>query len=136
MQTITIAGRIGKDAATKSTNTGNTVTEWSVAVGNGAGKDATWYKCSLWGNRGERLAQYIRRGASITVTGDLTAEVYNGKPDLKINVHQVTLQGPKADNMGQADKPGSPIDARQTFGNGGNARKPAFDDDLDDDCPF
>jgi single-strand DNA-binding protein len=94
MQFITIAGNVGKDAETKSTQSGN-VTEWSVGVSVGRDKETTWYRCSLWGVRGEKLAGYIRKGDKITVAGALAAGVYDGKPDMKINVSEVALQGGK-----------------------------------------
>jgi single-strand DNA-binding protein len=118
MQTIIIAGNVGKDAATKQVN-GNTVTEWSVAVSNVRDNASTWFKCSLWGTRGEKVAGYIRKGDKITVAGKLTVGVYDGKPDLKIDVSEVTLQG------GKQDAP------RQT----GSAAPPP-PNDLDDDVPF
>lgn len=119
MQFIHIAGNVGKDAATKDVN-GNTVTEWSVAVSNGRDSASTWFKCSMWGNRGPKIASYIRKGDKITVAGRLTAGVYDGKPDLKVEVYEVTLQGSKQDGQSALSRGATP-------------RTP---DDLDDDVPF
>lgn len=129
MQFITIAGNVGKDAETKTVN-GNSVTEWSVAVSNGRDKPSTWFKCSMWGTRGEKVAGYIRKGDKITVAGTLQAGVYDGKPDMKINVAEITLQGGR-------QEAGTNTDTRQTFGNGGAAAaRNMAADDLDDDVPF
>lgn len=125
MQFITIAGNVGNDAATKDVN-GQSVTEWSVAVSNGRDRDSTWFKCSLWGKRGDAVAVYIRKGDKITVAGKLTAGVYNGKPDLKIDVAEVTLQGSKQD--------GQSAPQQRPPARGSAAPPPA--DDLDDGCPF
>lgn len=122
MQQVFIAGNVGKDAATKQIN-GNSVTEWSVGVSAGRDSATTWFKCSLWGQRGEKLASYIRKGDKITVAGDLTVGVYDGKPDCKVNVSQVTLQGGKQD--------AAPAQ-RQT----GSAAPPPADDLDDDSVPF
>ena len=127
MQTIIIAGSIGRDAETKDTTSGS-VTSFSVAVNNRK-NEATWYRCSLWGNRGEKLAQYLTKGGKVSVSGSLEAGVYEGKPDLKINVSDVTLQGSKADNGGAAHEPSR----------GGGSRAPVDDfarHDLDDDLPY
>ena len=125
MQTIFIAGTVGRDAASKQAG-GNTVTEWSVAVSAGRDKETTWYKCSLWGKRGEAVAGYIRKGDKITVTGKLTAGVYDGKPDMKVEVYEVTLQGSKSDAPGRS------------YQNEGDSRPRAnpAPADLDDDVPF
>lgn len=123
MQTITIAGTVGRDAASKQAG-GNTVTEWSVAVSAGRDKETTWFKCSLWGKRGEAVASYIRKGDKITVTGKLTAGVYDGKPDMKVEVYEVTLQGSKQDA------------GRQEVAISERGEKRYAPADLDDDVPF
>jgi single-strand DNA-binding protein len=122
MQSITIAGNIGKSAETKDTTSGS-VTSFSVAV-NGRGDNTTWYRCSLWGARGEKLAQYLTKGGKVTVSGSLEATVYDGKPDLKINVSDVTLQGGKPNDGGAAHEP------RRATGSAFAAQ------DLDDEVPF
>jgi single-strand DNA-binding protein len=129
MQTIIIAGNIGKDAITKDVN-GNSVTEWSVGVSAGRNSDTTWYKCSYWGTRGAKVAGYIRKGEKITVSGSLTAGVYDGKPDMKVNVSDVTLQGGKAG--GRSDGPGDDYAEPARGGRGGSG----YTDDLNDDVPF
>jgi len=129
MQTITIAGNVGKDAATKQVN-GQSVTEWSVGVSAARDAPTTWFKCSMWGSRGEKLAGYITKGSKITVAGRLTVGVYDGKPDCKIDVSEVALQGGKSDERG---------DARQTYSGGRAGAAAAANlaaDDLDDDMPF
>jgi single-strand DNA-binding protein len=107
MQIITIAGNVGKDAATKTVGT-QTVTEWSVGVSAGRDKETTWYKCSMWGQRGERVAAYITKGGKVTVVGTLTAGVYDGKPDMKINVQDVSLP-PAGQRAGSGSRDGHPL---------------------------
>lgn len=127
MQAITIAGNIGKDAKTRQTASGS-VTSFSVGVSNGRDKDSTWYRCSLWGVRGEKLAGYLTKGGKVTVAGALTAGLYEGKLDLKVNVFEVELQGGKQDSA-----------PRHDTGSGGGfaGRPPRFDDDsLSDSVPF
>jgi single-strand DNA-binding protein len=126
MQFITIAGNVGKDAATKDVN-GNSVTEWSVAVSNGRDNASTWFKCSMWGARGGKVAGYIRKGDKITVAGRLTVGVYDGKPDCKIDVSEVTLQGGKQDVPGRS---------YQDEGDSRPRGAAPTRDDLDDDVPF
>lgn len=124
MQTISIAGNIGKDAETRQTNKG-AVTSFSVGVSAGRDAATTWYRCSLWGTRGEKLAGYLTKGGKVSVVGGLEAGLYDGKLDLKVNVFEVALQGSR-DNASSAPARQSP--------------KPApddLDDDLDsDEIPF
>jgi single-strand DNA-binding protein len=130
MQQITIAGNVGKDAATRQVN-GQSVTEWSVGVSAGRDAPTTWFKCYMWGSRGEKLASYITKGSKITVVGRLTVGVYDGKPNCKIDVSEVALQGSKSE--GERPASGTNADNRQRFG-GGHVPRPQ-DDDLDD-MPF
>ena len=121
MQTITIAGRVGRDAETRQAGDGS-VTSFTVAVDQRNGRDKTtnWWRVSIWGKRGETLAQYIRKGDNITVAGEFSLTEYDGKPQLNIRASEVALQGGK----GEASPRQEP--ARQTA--------PA--DDLEDSIPF
>lgn len=92
MKQITIAGNIGRDAEVRTTQGGDKVAGFSVAVSD-RNKNTTWFDCSLWGKRGEALAQYLTKGAKIAVTGDLTIREHEGKTYLGCNVSEVTLLG-------------------------------------------
>lgn len=96
MQTITIAGRVGRDAETRSAG-GDTVASFTVAVDqrNGRDKSTNWWRVSIWGKRGEALCQYIRKGDNITVSGEFSLSEYDGKPQLNIRANEVALQGGK-----------------------------------------
>ena len=72
MKNLTIAGNIGKDAEVRKTQDGTVVTGFSVAVEDRSGreKQTLWFDCSIWGQRGEKLAQYLTKGSKVTVSGD------------------------------------------------------------------
>lgn len=123
MLIVTATGNIGKDAETRSTKTGDKVTSFSLGTKNGTGRDAgtIWLRCSIWGKRGESLAQYLVKGGAVTVVGDLTVGEYEGKAQYDLRVHDVALQGGKQDSRdtGRREEP-----------------RRASRDDLDDDVPF
>lgn len=95
MKNVTIAGNIGKDAETRTTQGGDQVTGWSVAVEerNGQDKRTIWFDCSLWGKRGQALAQYLTKGTRVAVSGDLSTREHNGKTYLTVRASEVTLMG-------------------------------------------
>jgi single-strand DNA-binding protein len=97
MKQITIAGNIGKSAETRTTQGGDKVTSWSVAVEERSGKEKStiWFDCSLWGKRGESLAPYLTKGGKVAVSGDLGKREHEGKTYLTIRADQVTLMGGK-----------------------------------------
>ncbi|NGQ91483.1 single-stranded DNA-binding protein [Rhodobacter sp. HX-7-19] len=95
MKSLTIAGGIGKDAVTRTTQQGDKVTGFSVGVTEGFGdsKRTLWFDCSLWGSRGEKLAQYLTKGARVVVSGDMSTREHDGKTYLTLRAAEVTLMG-------------------------------------------
>jgi len=124
MNVFNAIGRVGKDALTRHTANGKSVTGWSLAVDKGFGqnKQTLWIDCSAWGERYERLAEYITKGAQLGVTGELGTREYEGKTYLTLDVRDVTLLG------------GRSGEARQDQGNA-SAKAPAGGG-MDDDIPF
>jgi single-strand DNA-binding protein len=130
MQIITIAGKLGRDAELRNTQNGDSVCSFSVAVDqrNGREKTTNWWRVSLWGKRGEALAQYLTKGASVSVSGSFELGEYEGKPQLNIRASEIALQGGKSDSQPAQQAQGS-------TGNGGPRN--GFATDLDDDLiPF
>ena len=97
MNLCTFIGRIGKDAVTRHTPSGKAVTGWSVAVDSGFGdsKQTIWVDCSLWGDRGGKVCDYIRKGDRIGVSGELGTREHDGKTYITLNVRELTLLGGK-----------------------------------------
>ena len=133
MKSITIAGNIGKDAVTRTTPNGDKVTSWSVAVEerNGQDKRSIWFDCTLWGKRGESLAQYLTKGGKVAVSGELSTRDHEGKTYLTIRVDQVTLQGGKPDGERQERSQQS-----SGYGAGGSANSGRSNMDDEDSIPF
>jgi single-strand DNA-binding protein len=135
MKNITIAGRIGKDAETRNTQQGDQVTSFTVAVDEGFGdkKRTLWFDCSLWGKRGEKLAGYLTKGSSVTVTGDLSTREYEGKTYLTIRANDLALQGGRdaggRQDRGQVNNDGYDRKAQEDY-----AQKQMAG--IDDEIPF
>ena len=103
MKNITIAGRLTRDAVTREVGS-DKVTGFAVAVDDRSSKEKAtlFFDCSLWGKRGESLAQYLTKGASVTVSGDFGTREYEGKTYFTVRVNDVTLQGRKSEG-GRSD---------------------------------
>lgn len=125
MKSITVAGGITKDAVTRSTQSGDKVTGFSVAVSEGFGdsKRTLYFDCSYWGKRGEAVAQYLTKGGKVAVSGELSTREHEGRTYLTINANQVTLLG------GKSDRQDDNRQERQQDSSGSRA-------DLDEDLPF
>ena len=96
----TIVGNLGQDCEVKKTNTGKTVCNFSVAdsVGYGDDKKVQWVRCAMFGERGEKLKQYLVKGQGVVVFGDVAVNEYqdkNGcnKSSIDCNVTDVKLVG-------------------------------------------
>ena len=119
MKQICIAGNVGKPAETRTTQGGASVTSFSIAVGgyeNGE-KTTTWFDVSMWGKRGEAVAQFATKGAKMTVTGDLSTREYEGKTYLQVKADNFTPQGG-----------GQQQGSQQSQGDGYGAPAQGFDD--------
>jgi single-strand DNA-binding protein len=129
MKNLTIAGRLTKDATTREAGS-DKVTGFSVAVDDRQGKEKStlFFDCSMWGKRGETLAQYLVKGSQVTVSGDLGTREYEGKTYLTLRVADVSLQGGKAAASG-GDDGASGVAFKQADGSVGRY-------DLSDDIPF
>lgn len=127
MKSITIAGNIGRDAVVRSTQSGEKVTGFPVAVEErqGGDKRTIWFDVAIWGKRGDALAQYLTKGGRVAVSGDLSTREHEGKTYLTVRADQVTLLG-----GGQASEPRA-----QSGGTAYGARTGGAPD-MDDDIPF
>ena len=117
MKSITIAGRITRDAENRNAGSDN-VTGFSVAVDDRQGREKTtiFFDCSIWGKRGEALSQYLTKGTSVTVSGDLSKREHDGKTYLTIRVNDVTLQGGKPEGQSSGGTAqGKPKDDRYDY---------------------
>jgi single-strand DNA-binding protein len=129
VQIITVAGKLGRDSELRRTQGGDAVLSFTVAVDQRNGRDKTtnWYRISLWGKRGESLAQYLTKGTSVTVVGEFSLGEYEGKPQLNIRASEIALQGGAP--TGERKKPyDDGLENVQRFGK--------QTDDLDDGIPF
>ena len=79
MINVTVAGRLGKDSELRQAGQSQ-VLSFSVAGDTGFGerKQSHWFNCSLWGNQGAALQQYLLRGQQVTVIGEFSEREHNG----------------------------------------------------------
>jgi single-strand DNA-binding protein len=104
MNNCSFIGRIGRDAELRHTQSGKEVTSWPLAVdvGYGQNKSTLWLDCAMWGERGMRLVEYIRKGERIGVHGEISQDTYHAndgseKSRVRLRVADVTLLGSKQD---------------------------------------
>jgi single-strand DNA-binding protein len=113
MNSITIAGGLGRDAELKYLNNGDPICNFSVADSQGRDKGTIWWSCTLYGKRGEALAQYLTKGQSVTVVGSVTEREWsdkegNKRKSMDVRVSEIALQGGRKDAEPQQERQAAP----------------------------
>ena len=98
MNSISVAGTLGKDAEIRYLPNGDAVCNFSVADSMGKDKGTIWWNCQLFGKRAESLSQYLTKGQAVTVSGNVTEREWSDKEGNKrktmdVRVQDVALQG-------------------------------------------
>lgn len=82
MQKIILVGRLGRDAAIRETQEGSKIISFTMAVnGRYRGTEKTsWYDVSTFNyERYRNMVKYLTKGSLVNVTGDLDADVEEGR---------------------------------------------------------
>ena len=145
---FTASGRCGQDMEVRFTPNGKAIGQFNLPVETGYGdnKKTSWVTCKVFGERAEKLAQYITKGSPVTVTGAFQLDewekdgVKHSRPCILINDIQLPpqQQGGQQAPQGQQQQQRQP--QQQAPQNNGyqQARSqpvqqqdaPQFDDDI------
>ena len=124
-------GRLGRDAEIRYLPSGTQVLGFSVAVevGYGDKKTTIWTSCSLFGERGGKLVQYLTKGKQVAVSGeinlrDVQDQDGGNRSTLEVRVDKVEMIG-KRDDAGPRQEPQKR-----------DPTKPQAQSFDDDDIPF
>lgn len=139
---VTLVGHIGHTPETRHTQSGDSVTSFSLATTVNRKRDnelTTWWRCTAWGKRGETIAQYLKKGDPILVQGEPSLRPYQTKDgrdgmSLEVNVQGFTFLG-KGDAQSQQE-PRSASSAPRDRGQAAPGPQTASDAPFDDDIPF
>ncbi|WP_434779239.1 single-stranded DNA-binding protein [Neisseria sp. Ec49-e6-T10] len=106
MNSINIVGRLTKDIDIRYTPNSKAVGSFTVAsdIGYGDNKKTNFFDCQLWGDRAEKVAQYLTKGQALTVIGELEIYKYQAKDGterqgVRVNVNNFELQGKKQESQ-------------------------------------
>lgn len=131
MQQIFITGRIGRSAETRRTQSGVSATSFRLASSYKVkGEERTdWFDCTVFDERGEKLAPYLVKGTSIAITGQVSARAFmhnaEARASIQVNVDKLDFM-----SSGKQEQQSSASEYRKA--SGGHA--PASS--LDDEIPF
>lgn len=140
MNIITIAGNLTKDAEVRYLPNGDAVASFGIADNQGKDKPAIFWNASLFGKRGEALAQYLTKGSPVTVAGSVTEREWtdkegNKRKSMDVRVSEIALQGGRRDAAHEAPAPQQQRQAPRPAPRPAAAPAGEFSD-MDDSIPF
>jgi len=73
MNVVMAVGNLGKDCDLKYGQNGKPVLSFSVAATTGFGdfEHTEWFNCVMFGERTEKVAQFLKKGQMVGITGQL-----------------------------------------------------------------
>jgi len=81
---ISFIGRLADDAKFEQVGSSNAL---KIRVANNVGfgdrQTTNWFKCTMWGDRGEKIQQYLTKGKQVVIHGELTLQEWETKEGQK-----------------------------------------------------
>ncbi|WP_101698519.1 single-stranded DNA-binding protein [Clostridium minihomine] len=114
MNSIHIKGRLTRDPETRHTDSGKSVTNFSVAVNRRFNRDkADFFNVTAWEKTGEFVEKYFRKGSEIIVEGEMQSREYTDRDGNKriawelitSNVEFCGSKSDSAENAGRSYQP-------------------------------
>ena len=125
-QVVILTGNLGKDAEMRFTPTGTAILNFSlpIDIGFGEKKETMWVRCAMFGERAQKVAEYLVKGKGVQVVGEFRMPtIYEGKNgntvNMDFNVNQLSFVGGAKDANGNGDSAhsngnGAPVAAGQS----------------------
>lgn len=143
MNKVFLKGRLARDVDLRTTTTGKSVAQVSIAV-NRWGKDqgADFIPLVIWGQQAETFARYLSKGREVLVEGRMQVRSYDDKNGNKRYATEVIVEnfefcGSRNDNGGNDNFAGSSNSASQNNNNAPFAGNDNFGSmPADEDIPF
>ena len=110
MNTVTLVGRVGRDASEdfRAFDSGKTKARFSVAVNRWDSKTKAevtdWYNIEVWDKQAEFAAEYIKKGRLVAIDGAIANNRWTDKASGEekesffIRANTIRLLGSKRDN--------------------------------------
>jgi len=143
---VILVGRLGKDPEVRSTPSGQTVAEFSLATdekytdksGNKVER-TEWHNIQAWGRLGEICGQYLRKGKLVYIEGRIQTDSWDDKETgqkrykTRVTANEMKMLGGKGDGEsgGSYENSGSSSSRKSS-----NEPARVADGGDDDDVPF
>lgn len=147
MQQITIAGHLGKDPENRFTADGKKVITLVIATNSrkGGKDETTWWRCTIWGDRFDKMLPYLKKGSAVIITGEMhKPSIYtdkNGSPQVSMDLTVDTIRfspfgKPAENNQERAAAPAQAFTQPAEITQGRGSPANLVHEDDDDALPF
>jgi single-strand DNA-binding protein len=124
-----IIGNLGRDPEMRYTPSGQAVTQFSVATNRnfrdqqGEWQSETeWFRVVIWGDRGERAAEQLRKGHKVYVEGRIQTRQWEDQSGNKrYTTELIADRVSSLERREREDGPPAPNDAPGSYGGGSTA---------------
>lgn len=97
LNSVALVGRLTADTELRTTNSGKSVTTFTLAVNRnyvakGKERECDFIDCVAWGNTAEFIARYFKRGSTLGIGGSLRTRSYEDKQGNKRKAVEVEVR--------------------------------------------
>lgn len=140
MNRIILLGNLSRDPEVSTTNSGKNNCKFSIAVNDSYSEDVNFFDCIAWGNTGDTIARYFKKGRKILIEGRVKIDNYE-KDGVKKRSWWVVVEKfyfvNSSGEVSEQDNSGSSQNRSNSNSSGSSNRKePDSAPELDDDLPF
>lgn len=129
MNNISLVGRLTADPELKQTQSGISVTSFTLAVDRPGSKDQTdFIPCVAWRGTAEFVSKYFTRGQRIGLIGKLTSRPYEDRNGNKRTAYEVVADHVEFVESKKASEGNTTNNTAATFDE--------YEEIADDDLPF
>lgn len=97
MNKVFLVGNIAQDPTVKTTNTGKTVVNFSVACNDRIqGREtSSFFNCVAWNNQANYVGSYVKKGDTVAIDGKLNKRSYVSKEGKNVYVTEIIVDSIK-----------------------------------------
>lgn len=129
MQKLFIVGNLTRDPELRTTPSGKSVCNFTVAVNRrrkvDGQPDADFFRVTVWENLAENCAKYLAKGRKVALTGEVSVRTYQTqdgqtRAELDVSTNDVEFLTPKGDSAPAESAPAESypkVDAQTGFAN-------------------
>ena len=145
---VILIGRLTRDPELRKTAAGLSVASFTVAVddsfkGPNGEKNTLFMACSIFGNKADNVAKFVRKGSLVAVSGRLNQRKYTNKDNIQVTVIEtiadnVDFLEPKSANEAQQESGFRQAEPQPSYPQADSVESGNLDglDVVDDDLPF